>query len=133
MIFLDTNVIMYAVGGPHPLRDSARALLKTAAERSEALATSTEVFQELLHAYLPVDRIDDLDRAWRLLRAVTVDTWSVEPDDVELARSLRVRHPELSARDLVHLACCRRRGVERAHTLDRALRAAVGLRNEGGP
>lgn len=125
MIFIDTNVFMYAVGRPHPLRDEARGLLLSAKDRSEALATSTEVFQELLHAYLPVDRTSDLERAWRLARAVTVEIWPVELDDVELARALTVRHPELAARDLVHLASCRRRGVGQVRTFDRGLRAAI--------
>ena len=125
MIFVDTNVFMYAVGGPHPLRDPARDILLEASARSEVLATSTEVLQELLHAYLPVDRTEDLDRAWRLLRSVTVEVWPVELDDLELARALTVGHPELAARDLVHLACCRRRDVSQVKTFDRALRAAT--------
>ena len=82
MIFADTNLFVYAVGRPHPLRDPARRILLDAAAHAEALVTSCEVLQELLH-------------------------------------------PELSGRDLLHLACCRRRGVGRIHTFDRALRAAV--------
>jgi predicted nucleic acid-binding protein len=35
-------------------------------------------------------------------------------------------HPGLAARDLVHLACCRRRGVTKAITFDRALGSVLG-------
>jgi predicted nucleic acid-binding protein len=42
-----------------------------------------------------------------------------------LARASITRHPGLTARDLLHLACCRRRSIKRIHTFDRALRAAV--------
>ena len=35
-------------------------------------------------------------------------------------------HPGLGARDLLHLACCQRRGIQRAKTFDRALAAAIG-------
>jgi uncharacterized protein len=45
---------------------------------------------------------------------------------VELARSLVERHPGLGARDLLHVACCTRRGVERVKTFDRGLAAAFG-------
>ena len=128
MIFVDTNVFVYAVGRPHPLRDPARKILLDAARGSEALVTSCEVLQELLHVYLPVERLDALDRAWTLATSRTVDIWSVEADDLALARSSITRHPELPARDLLHLASCRRRGVEQIHTFDRALRTAV----EGG-
>ena len=125
MIFVDTNVFVYAVGRSHPLRDPARGILLDAAHGSEALVTSCEVLQELMHLYLRVDRLEALDRAWTLATSRTVDIWSVEPDDLTLARSSIIRHPELSARHLLHLACCRRRRVERIHTFDRALRAAV--------
>ena len=125
MIFLDTNIVMYAVGRPHPLREPARTALKGSRGAGEALVTSAEVFQELLHIYLRVERELELDRAWALLRAVTVETWAIDRDDVELARSLRSRYAGLSARDLVHLACCRRRDVSRVYTFDRGLKAAV--------
>ncbi len=128
MIFVDTNVFVYAVGRPHPLRGPARRILLDAAQASEALVTSCVVLQELMHVYLPVERLETLDKAWTLLTSRTVDIWSIEADDLALARSSITRHPELTARDLLHLACCRRRGVERIHTFDRALRAAV----EGG-
>lgn len=125
MIFVDTNVFVYAVGRAHPLRDPARRILLDAADDSEALVTSCEVLQELVHVYLPVDRLATLDQAWTLATSRVVDIWSIDREDLALARSSIVRHPELSARDLLHLACCRRRGVGRIHTFDRALCAAV--------
>jgi uncharacterized protein len=53
MIFVDTNVFMYAVGRPHPLRDSAREALREAPGGSFSMATSAEVLPELFHAYVP--------------------------------------------------------------------------------
>ena len=63
MIFVDTNVFMYAVGRDHPLRKEARSFFLESLESGEALVTSTEVLQELLHAYIPVGRIETLDAA----------------------------------------------------------------------
>jgi hypothetical protein len=87
------------------------------------------VLQELLHLYLGVERLGTLDAALELVRrsvGVTWSTWSIEAEDVLLARALVGRHPGLSARDLVHLACCTRREVSRVKTFDRALGAAMG-------
>jgi len=129
VVFVDTNVIMYAVGRPHPLRDPARAFFEQAlGDATMGLCTSAEVLQELLHAYLPVGRIETLDAALALTRG-TIDTvWTIEPEDVQLARALVDSHPELGARDLLHLGCCQRRGVRRAKTYDRALGAAFDRR-----
>ncbi|MEE9131945.1 MAG: PIN domain-containing protein, partial [Gemmatimonadota bacterium] len=92
------------------------------------LATSAEVLQEFLHAYLPVGRLETLDAAMALTEARMVSIWSVEPEDVRLARLLSDRHAALRARDLLHLATCLRRDVERIRTFDRALGAAFGRR-----
>ncbi|HUH14102.1 MAG TPA: type II toxin-antitoxin system VapC family toxin [Longimicrobiales bacterium] len=126
MTFVDTNVFMYAVGRDHPLKEEARGFLLEHVSSGDVLATSAEVIQELLHAYLPVGRLATLDAALSLARARMGVIWAVEWDDVQLARSLVSSHPGLGARDLLHVACCTRRGVERVKTFDRALAAAFG-------
>jgi hypothetical protein len=126
VIFVDTNVVMFAVGGEHPLRRDARAFFEAALERGERLVTSAEVLQELLHAYLPVDRLATLDAALTLAEARIPVVWSIEREDVHLARALVSGHPGLGARDLLHLACCRRRDVAEVKTFDRGLAAAFG-------
>ena len=123
MTFVDTNVFMYAVGREHPLREPARRFFIEAAEAGRVLVTSAEVLQELLHVYLPADRMETLDAALTLARARMSAVWGVEVEDVELARTLVPRHPGLHARDLLHVASCMRRGVEQVMTFDRALAA----------
>jgi predicted nucleic acid-binding protein len=125
MIFVDTNAFMYAVGRQHPLKPEARAFFEDAlANPATRLCSSAEVLQELLHAYLPVQRIATLDAAWRLAASVLKALWAIDPEDVRLARDLVESFPSLGARDLLHLACCRRRGVLQIKTFDRALAAA---------
>ena len=123
MIFVDTNVFMYAVGRSHPLQSEARAFFEEALEASEPLATSAEVLQELLHAYVPVGRFETLDAALSLAESRISTVWPLDPEDVLLARLLLDRHAVLGARDLLHLACCKRRSVNRIKTFDRKLAA----------
>lgn len=134
MTFVDTNVLMYAVGRAHPLREPARDFFREQLDSREPLVTSAEVLQELMHAYVPVNRIDTLDAALALVHGRIGTIWSVEPEDVELARDLLDRHAHLGARDLLHLAACTRRGVRKIKTFDRALAAvfASGLRGSSG-
>ncbi len=124
MIFVDTNVFMYAVGREHPLRVPAREFFEQSARDKDRLVTSAEVMQELLHAYLPVGRVATLDSALTLIHALA-EVWAVESADVAHARILHNRHPGLGARDLLHLACCQRRGVSRVMTFDQALATAL--------
>jgi predicted nucleic acid-binding protein len=124
VIFVDTNVIMYAVGRDHPLKGESREFFRDQIGRRARLVTSSEVLQELLHAYLPAGRLPTLDSALALVDACFSDVWPIEAGDVRFARLLVETHPGLDARDLLHLACCRRREVASVRTFDRALAAA---------
>jgi hypothetical protein len=124
VIFVDTNVLMYAVGREHPLRGEAQSFFETALKRRDHLVTSAEVLQELLHAYLPASRLETLDAALLLAEARIATIWPVEHEDVKLARVLVTSYPSLTARDLLHLACCQRRDMHEVKTFDRALGAA---------
>lgn len=127
MIFIDTNVFVYAVGRPHPLKEPARQFfIKTNRDRTP-LFTSAEVLQELAHVYLSVERLDDFDAAMSLVSMFSVQVWPLEEEDVTSARQLHEQYPGLGARDLCHLASCRRRGVSRIKTFDRRLRSAAAV------
>jgi len=125
MIFVDTSVLMYAVGREHPLRQPARRFFAAATADRQPLATSSEVLQELVHAYLTVERTDALAAALRLVERIGMAAWPLEREDVLLGIELATLHPGLGARDLCHLASCQRRGVTRIWTFDRALRVAA--------
>ena len=118
MIFVDTNVFMYAVGRPHVLQASAQDFFIEANRNGTPLCTSAEVMQELAHVYLPTGRLQTFDATLELLASAPVEVWPLEEADVALARQLHEQHPALQARDLCHLASCRRRGVREIKTFD---------------
>ena len=89
MIFVDSNVFMYAVGRPHALRTPAQSFFVEANRSGSPLCTSEEA-------------------------------------DVALARRLHEQYPALQARDLCHLAGCRRRGVKQIKTFDQTFAAVSG-------
>ena len=123
---------MYAVGRSHHLRAAARQFFIRATRDLTPLCTSAEVLQELAHAYLPVGRLSAFDSALSLAASAGVEVWPLEEADVVLARRLGEQHPTLQARDLCHLASCRRRGVSEIMTFDDALGGA-GMKPAGRP
>jgi len=124
MTFVDSNVVIYHVGGEHPLRGKARAFIASSLARGTRLVSSAEVLRELFHVYIPPRRWATLDAAFELVNGCVDEVWPIEKEDVELARDLARFHPGLSSRDLIHLACCRRRKVAELMTFDHALAAA---------
>ena len=123
MTFVDTNVFMYAVGLSHPLKDPSRKFFSDCFEQDVLLVTSVEVLQELLHAYLPVNRLSTLEAAFILVESTIHEIWTLESEDVQFARTLIPRYAGLGARDLLHVACCKRREVTRVKTFDQKLAA----------
>jgi len=129
VIFIDSNVFIYAVGRSHPLREEAQNVFLESSEKGTRLVTSAEVLQELLHVYLPVGRRETLDAALQLATKGVDYVIPITTEEVLFARHLADRYPGLSARDLLHLSVCRIHKVRGLRTFDRDLQVAFeGLR-----
>ena len=96
----------------------------------ETLVTDAEVLQEILHRYVAIDRREAIAPATDVLLGVVDEVFPVERVDVERARRLVLATP-LSARDAVHVAIMRRRGVERILSFDRGFDGVAGLARIG--
>lgn len=131
MIFVDSNIPMYLVGAEHPHKLAARDLLERAITDGEVLVTDAEALQEILHRYVAIDRRDAIEPATAALLGVVDEVFPVERADVERARQI-VLGTRLSARDAVHLAIMRRRGIDRILTFDRAFDGIDGITRIGG-
>ena len=124
MIFVDTNIFVYVVGKPHPLREDCRRFFVESRLDGVPMFTSAQVLQELLHVYLPVGRLSDLENALNLVRNNEIRVLPLEWEDIEMAQHIHVQYPNLSANDLCHLASCHRHGISEFKTFDRQLHQA---------
>lgn len=131
MILVDSNIPMYLVGADHPNKTAARTLLERAITDGEVLVTDAEVLQEILHRYVAIDRRDAIEPATAALLDIVDEVFPVERVDVERARKI-VLGTRLSARDAIHLAIARRRGVDRILTFDRAFDEVDGIERYAG-
>ncbi len=119
-IFIDTSVAIYAWGRDHSLRDPSREVFRLAQGDPERYFINAEVLQELLHRYMSL-------RIWELAKPKYLDLIDVfrnwtEPvlaSDAEVAGHLADIHPQLSARDLVHVAVMKRVGATAIVSADR--------------
>ena len=128
VVFIDANVPIYAAGGDHPLKEPCARILRSVAEDPQPFVTDSEVFQELLHRYLALGRWE-LGREVLRAFAEAMDG-RVEPvlaEDVLSASRLADRHPDVSARDLVHAAVMQRMGTSRIISADSDFDRIEGL------
>jgi hypothetical protein len=56
IVFLDTNIVMYAVGGEHPYRLPCQKVMVAIASDALKAAIDTEIVQEILHRYGSLQR-----------------------------------------------------------------------------
>lgn len=119
VLFLDTNIPMYAAGEDHPLKEPCRAVLRIAGRHATSFASDAEVLQEILHRFLS-QRRNDAARTLvqRFAELMTGRLASVQPEDVQAAALMAGDHPDLSARDLLHLAVMARLSIVHIVTAD---------------
>ena len=131
MIFVDSNVPMYLVGAPHPHKADAQHLLEAAIAAGERLVTSAEVLQEILHRYVAIQRREAIQPAFDALLGVVDEVLAVTRPDAERAKDLLLGHPDLSARDALHVAVMRREGIERVMSFDGGYDGVPGVSRLG--
>ena len=87
MIFIDSNVPMYLVGAAHPNKDRALAILTQLVRDGEQFVTDAEVYQEILHRYTAIRRLDAIDPAFRSLDAIVDDILTFGMSEVRAGQS----------------------------------------------
>ena len=120
MIFIDSNIPMYLVGGPHQNKTTVRHLLEHHIVAGDRLVTDVEVFQEILHRYVAIKRRDAIQPAFDALLGVVDEVFPVDMEDVGTAKTIVYGNKQFSARDAIHLAVMERYSIDRIMTFDRA-------------
>src|SRR5439155_25022592 len=126
VIFVDSNIPMYLIGAFHPHKSDARRLLESAIASGDRLVTNAEVYQEILHRYVAIDRRLAMQPAFDALNGIVDDVFPVELQDLERAKTI-VYGKHLSARDALHLATMERHGVKRIMSFDSGFDAVHGI------
>jgi predicted nucleic acid-binding protein len=127
VILIDSNVPMYLVGAAHPHKiDAQRALERIVAER-ERLVTDAEVFQEILHRYVAIDRRDAIQPAFDVLAGVVDEVFPIDRAAAERAKAIVLARRPLSARDAIHVAVMEQHGVTRILSFDAGFGGIPGI------
>lgn len=125
--FVDTAVIMYAAGREHPLRDPCRLVVQRVVDGDLDGVTSAEVIQEILHRFSAA-RNPSLGAAMaRHALDVFAPVLPVTHQVMDRMPALVVRHPGLTARDLVHVATCADEGIATIVSPDRGFDGVADL------
>ncbi len=125
---IDTNILMYSVGGDHSYKQpSIRLLAKQQTGEIEA-NINTEVLQEILHFYRRRNRMPEGLRLFDDLIVKFPDPYPMLSSTALLARQILSQTPLLQARDAVHAATVFEHSLEGIISADRAFDQVIGLK-----
>jgi predicted nucleic acid-binding protein len=119
MVFLDTNIFLYAAGAEHPLRSPCQHILQMYGDGILEATTSAEIVQEVLYV---LHRRGHVDAALHLSRQI-LDLFphllSITRQEMLQACHVMSAYPNLPARDAVHVATMQRHKLSVMVSADR--------------
>ena len=118
---------MYLVGRPHPNRDRVIATLRRLRRSDETFVTDVEVYQEILHRYTSIRRLDAVNDAFESLGSLVSAVLTYGMPEIHTARALVGLVDGISARDALHAAVMRQAGISRILSYDQGFDAIPGI------
>lgn len=128
MIVLDTTVLVYAVGGDHPLAGPARRLVGSIEAGRVRATTTAEVVQEFVHVRARRRGRRDAADLGRAFATLLAPLYAPGDDDLRAGLGLFEASRPLGAFDAVLAATARARGAEGLVSADAAFAEVDGLR-----
>jgi len=125
---LDTNIVIYALGGEHPYRDPCRAVINQLEGRHHDYAVSAEMLQEVLSVFWNKKDLKTGIEAVNKLLAVFPSPIPITGAEVALAIRLIEQSLGLSPRDAIYAAVVLSHGLEGIVSADRGFDQVPGLR-----
>jgi hypothetical protein len=118
---------MYLVGTSHPNKERAAMLLARMTSEGGLFATDVEVYQEILHRYVALNRTDFIGPAFALLDSIADEVLVLEMTHIRGARELIASVRSISARDAVHAAIMKSAGISEIFSFDRGFDRCPGI------
>ena len=118
MIFVDSNIPMYLVGGAHPRQAEAQIILERLIAAGERLVTDAEVLQEILHRYTAIDKREAIGPALQVTLDIVDEVIPIGKAEVLRAGEIAQSRVPMSARDAVHIAVMERHGIRSIFSFD---------------
>lgn len=131
IFFLDANIIMYALGKDHPLRNPCRKYFESIKEGKLTVVTNTEVLQEIFYRYFAIGMPVMAEEAYTALKLFCEKIYPVALLDVEKALTLLKEFPPINTRDSIHAATMLNNGVEKIISTDKHFDIIHGIQRIG--
>lgn len=117
--FVDTNILMYAVGSEHPLKKPCLEILEKISRDEIVAVTDTEVFQEVAYRYWSQRKWPVAVQVLKDYQSLFREIYPIEKRQLDDYYTLLTEYEFLSPRDAIHAAVMRSHQLTRILTTDR--------------
>lgn len=117
LVFIDTNIFMYAVGGKHPHKEPSEKIIQKIVAGELEGVINTEVLQEVLYRYAAIDKPKIGFQLFDTMIGTFPIIWSIEREDMIHARRIQERQG-VKTRDAIHAATMKRNEVTMIYSFD---------------
>ena len=113
IVFLDSNIFMYAAGKPHSYKNRCLHILKDVETQTLSAVVNTEIFQELLYQYSHIGMADKGIQLCNDVFKYSLTILSVTEADIRLAVDLFENHKNtgVKPRDAIHAAALKNNSI----------------------
>jgi hypothetical protein len=116
--FLDANIIMYALGKEHPLKNPCRKCLERIKKGEIIVVTNTEVLQEIFHRYFSIQMPTIAEEIFSAIKMFCKKIYPITLSELERALLLLKEFPSINSRDAIHAATMLNNGIEKILSTD---------------
>ena len=116
--FIDANLIMYSLGGPHSLREPCKTALEKIKNGLIQVVTDTEVLQEILYRFFSIKRYSLGELAYTSTVELCAEILPVTLKDTDRALDLLKGFPQITCRDAIHAATMINNGIKEILSTD---------------
>lgn len=128
MKLIDSNIVIYAIGREHPLRENCRVIMSEAYSGELDANVNVELLQEVLHYYHRRGATDTGLRVCHDLMTGFRVPFTVNRETARIAADLLARHRQIQSRDAFHAAVVFENGLEGIISADRGFDGIFGLK-----
>jgi predicted nucleic acid-binding protein len=126
--FIDANLIMYSLGGPHPLQLPSKDILEKIKNGTFRVVSNTEVLQEILYRYFFIRKQALGELAYTAMIDLCETILPVTLQETDRALELLKQYPQITSRDTIHAATMLNNGIKEILSTDPHFDLIPGIR-----
>ncbi len=112
LYFIDTSIIMYAVGKEHLYKNPCAKIINAIAKEELQSIIDTEVVQEILYRYSHIKQKEKGIKVANNILLLVPEILPITKNDIKLAVEIFDKYHDIKSRDAIHMAVMINNGLK---------------------